>query len=82
MMLIAFRYEWMLPSSILLNLSWPAVSGAVQYTIERRSGSSGNFLPVATVGSAQLTYNDAALQAGTTYTYRVRAQNATGASTP
>src|SRR5207249_9284693 len=70
------------PSGIDINLSWPAVSGALQYTIERRSGSSGNFIPVVTLDNTQTSYSDLGLSPGTMYTYRVRAQNAIGASTP
>jgi hypothetical protein len=70
------------PSGVDVNLSWPAVSGAVQYTLERRSGSSGNFIPIATLNAPTTTYQDTGLQGGTMYTYRVRAQNSTGASSP
>ncbi len=69
-------------SGLAIDLSWSAVAGAPQYTIERRSGSNGNFIPVATVDSPQTTYHDTGLAPGTLYFYRVRAQNPNGASAP
>jgi hypothetical protein len=64
-----------------INLSWPSVSGAVQYSIERKAGA-GNFTPLAIVSGATLSYQDATVIGGTTYTYRVRARNSIGDSTP
>jgi hypothetical protein len=69
-------------SGVDVDLAWSAVTGAVQYAIERRSGSSGNFVPIATVDGSVTSYHDGNLVGGTAYYYRVRAQNANGASSP
>jgi hypothetical protein len=63
------------------TLSWNASSengGSVsQYSIERCSGMGcSNFTPLATTTGT--TYTDASAAAGTTYNYRVRAQDANG----
>lgn len=63
-----------------INVSWAASTGATSYKLERADGSApGTF---ATVGGSLTTssYVDAATQAGVTYSYRVAAVNAVGAS--
>ncbi len=49
------------------SLSWPAVSGAKTYEVERNGA-------VIATGVTGTTYADAALSPGTTYKYRVRAK--------
>jgi MYXO-CTERM domain-containing protein len=52
------------------DLSWPAVAGAVSYTIQR-SQNGGAFATIASVTGT--TYTDTGLTIGDTYTYRVAA---------
>ena len=67
-------------SSTQIDLSWQAstdTSGINLYRIERCQGSScGNFVEVATVPGNQTTFSDTSLGASTSYTYRVRAEDA------
>jgi hypothetical protein len=72
-------------SSSQINLTWGAATetgGTIsQYRIERCQGSGcSTFAQVAT--STSTSYNDAALTAATTYTYRVRASDASGNTGP
>ena len=69
------------PSQSEIDLSWVASTennGSVnQYRVERCPGSScTNFTQVGTTPGT--TYDDTGLSAGTTFTYRVRAQDAAG----
>lgn len=50
------------------------------YTLERRVGSDPAWAPLATLPPGTTSYLDQTLTAATTYTYRVRAFNATGVS--
>ena len=61
-------------------ISWPAVDGAVKYTIYRSTSSSKNFKAVETV--ADLSYTDTSVAAGKTYYYKVSAtgQNSVSSS--
>jgi hypothetical protein len=52
------------------------------FSIERKTGTSGTYVQVATVGANVTTYTDANLAAGTTYCYQVRAVNSAGSSAP
>jgi hypothetical protein len=63
-----------------VQVSWNAVSGATSYTLQRADGSApGAFAAVG--GSLTTTsYADATTAAGQTYSYRVAAVNAEGAS--
>jgi len=63
-----------------IHVSWSAVTGATSYKLERADASApGSFTGVG--GSlSTTTYTDAATQAGQTYSYRVAAANADGAS--
>ncbi|MGB9329429.1 MAG: fibronectin type III domain-containing protein [Steroidobacteraceae bacterium] len=72
-------------SSSQINLTWGAATetgGTIsQYRIERCQGSGcSTFAQVAT--STTTSYNDAALTAATTYSYRVRASDAGGNTGP
>ena len=50
------------------------------FKIERRLGTTGNWVQIAAVGANVVTYNDAGLSPGTTYQYRIRAHNEAGTS--
>jgi YD repeat-containing protein len=55
-----------------ISVTWPTISGATQYTVERRSGGDWQFL--ANTGTATF-YHDTAIAAGVTYAYRVTSDN-------
>ena len=64
-----------------LILQWADNSGNESgFTIERKSGSTGSYSHIATVGANVNSYTDATITAGTAYCYRVRAFNSTGNS--
>ena len=66
------------PSTI--DLSWSDNSSdESSFKIERRTGG-GSFSQISTVGSNVTTFADSGLNASTTYTYRVRANNSAGDS--
>ncbi|MBI4529433.1 MAG: fibronectin type III domain-containing protein, partial [Deltaproteobacteria bacterium] len=50
------------------------------FDIERKTGASGTFVPIASVGPNISFYHDSGLADGTTYCYRVRAFNESGYS--
>ncbi len=59
-----------------INLSWRDNSDNESgFRIERRTGTSGTWGQIATVGANVTGYADTGLSAGTTYDYRVRAYN-------
>jgi Fibronectin type III domain/Beta-propeller repeat len=65
-------------SSSQINLSWTdASSNETGFKIER---STGSWSQIGTVGAGVRTYSSTGLAAGTTYSYRVRAYNASGDS--
>lgn len=59
-------------SSLTLDLTDTQVQGADRYVIERNEDV------IATIPAAQKFYNDEGLEAGTAYTYSIRAQNRSG----
>ena len=66
-----------------IGLSWSSVSGATGYTIERSSdGDPMDYVQIGTTSSGTTTYTDTGLLGFQRYFYRVRAQNASGVSTP
>jgi hypothetical protein len=69
-------------SGSALVVSWSAVSGATSYDVQRQAATPG--ATFATVGSniSATEYTDNAVTAGSTYSYRVIAKNATGSSDP
>jgi hypothetical protein len=69
------------PSQI--SLSWTDNSpNETGFLIERSTGNTANFVPVATVGADITTYTDTGLAPNTRYYYRVYATNAIGTSAP
>ena len=67
-------------SSSVIQLAWTDNSGnETNFRIERKTGSSA-FSEVGTVNANSTSYTDSGLQPNTTYSYRVRAQNAAGNS--
>ncbi|MCI0590483.1 MAG: fibronectin type III domain-containing protein [Gammaproteobacteria bacterium] len=65
-----------------MNLSWTDnSSNETRFKIERKTGPRGKFVQIATVGANVTTYQNTGLTAGTSYFYRVRANNASGDST-
>jgi fibronectin type 3 domain-containing protein len=65
-------------SASQINLTWTAVTGAANYTVQRSTTSGG---PYSTVGSpTTASFSDTGLAANTTYFYVVQAVNASGSS--
>jgi endoglucanase len=68
-------------SSSQINLSWTDnANNETGFKIERKVGAGGTYAQIATVGANVTSYNNTGLSAGTTYYYRVRANNAAGDS--
>jgi len=68
-------------SSSQINLSWQDNSNnETGFKIERKTGASGTWSEIATVGAGVRTYQNTGLAANTTYCYRVRAYNSAGNS--
>jgi hypothetical protein len=65
-------------STSQINLSWTDNSNNEDGFKIERLNSDGTWSQVATVGANVTTWSDTGLTAGTTYTYRVRAYNASG----
>jgi hypothetical protein len=64
-----------------LQLSWlDNSSNESGFAIQRKTGTTGTFAQIATVGANVTSYKDTGLSAGTTYCYRVKAQNSAGDS--
>src|SRR5262245_43500761 len=64
-----------------LTLSWSDNSTNEDgFRIERRTGTTGTYAEIATVGVNTVSYTDVNVADGTTYCYRVRAYNAAGMS--
>ncbi len=67
-------------SNTHITLSWPAVSGAVAYRVERSPNVLSPYAAIAVPTTN--TYTDAGLVRGSTYLYRVRAVDAGGVLSP
>src|SRR5713226_9985831 len=68
-------------SAAQLTLDWVDNAGGTAYfTIERKTETTGTYVPIATTGTGITTYADSAVVVGTTYCYRVKASNAFGDS--
>ncbi len=66
----------------LVNLAWPAVSGATSYSVYRGTATNAqSSTPIAT-NLTGTTYSNTGLTNGTTYFYKVRAVNSAGAGNP
>jgi fibronectin type 3 domain-containing protein len=64
----------------LVNLTWPASSGATSYEVYRGTSSNGqNSTPIAS-GITGTSYSNTGLTNGTTYYYKVKAVNTYGSS--
>ena len=76
----------------MVTLASQAYSGQLQLTwtdnstnedgfkIERKTGTTGTYAQIATLGTNVTSYTDSALVDGTTYCFQVRAYNAAGNS--
>ncbi|HET6251784.1 MAG TPA: NPCBM/NEW2 domain-containing protein [Tepidisphaeraceae bacterium] len=65
----------------LVTLNWQAGSGAPDgYEIDRSTDGGATFIPYAYVPSSSTTFTDANVTASTAYSYRICANNASGAS--
>ncbi len=86
-------YEWLPPpatptglaavgvSTNWIDLGWNGSAESKSgYRIERRTGSTGAFAEVATVGPAATSHEDSGLTDNTLYTYRIRAYSEAGES--
>ncbi len=65
-------------SSSYITVTWNSVSGADYYNVYRSTSASGTYSSVSTVYST--TYTDYNVNAGTTYYYKVTAENSAGES--
>ena len=71
--------ERVAPSATVVELQWPASSGATSYLVERLGPGESGFTQIAS-NVAGTGYRDTGRLPQTTYAYRVRAQNAAGRS--
>ncbi len=68
-------------STSQVGLTWTDnAANEAGFQIERKTGSGGTFVLVASVGADVTSWSDSGLAPDTLYVYRVRASNATGAS--
>lgn len=69
-------------SSSMITLAWTDTTGEETYSIERKTGASGNWQPVGTAATSATNFVDASVLAGNTYFYRVIALNGGQSSSP
>jgi Fibronectin type III domain len=69
-------------SADAIDLSWTDVDGETGYRIERSTDGASEWTTIATTGQDVTVYTDAGLSAGTTYSFRVFAENDAGESPP
>jgi uncharacterized protein (TIGR03437 family) len=64
-----------------INLTWSAATtNASRLHIERKTGAAGIYAEITTVPGTAVSYQDTAVQANTTYTYRMRSEGSSGLS--
>ncbi len=64
-----------------LTLDWVDNSGGIaKFIVERKTGTAGTYVRIATTGTGITSHIDTTIVAGTTYCYRVKASNALGES--
>lgn len=67
--------------AVRLTLDWvDNAGGTANFSIERKTGTTGTYVRIATTSPGITTYVDSTVAAGTTYCYRVKASNALGDS--
>jgi len=64
----------------VVSLGWASVAGASGYDVYRATASTGAFAKLTASPQPGTSYQDAAVVAGSTYYYQVRAVNAAGSS--
>lgn len=70
-----------LPASNFMSLAWnDNSSNETGFNVERKTGISGGWSQIASVGQNIAAYRDYGVSAGVTYYYRVSAYNASGSS--
>jgi hypothetical protein len=80
-LLVALSFGPTMAEAASLTLNWADNSNNENgFKIERKTGTTGTFAQIATVGSSITSYTDSSVAAGTTYCYRVRAYNSTANS--
>jgi hypothetical protein len=67
------------PGDSQVALTWPGVTGATGYIVERATSSSGPYVEITSPSVP--SYTDTAVTNGTTYYYEVLSYNGAGAST-
>ncbi len=68
-------------SSSQINLAWTDnSSNETGFKIERKTGTTGAYVQIATTSANATSYSDTALTVSTTYNYRIRATNSVGDS--
>jgi len=63
-----------------IDLTWAESVGATGYVLERSPNASVGWATIATLGVGETSYSDITVAEATTYYYRLRATNASGAS--
>lgn len=67
-------------STTQINLSWSDVAYENGFTLERSLSSGSGFSVLATLAAGVTSYQDTSLSSGTTYYYKLKATNVSGAS--
>jgi fibronectin type 3 domain-containing protein len=68
------------PGNGVISLSWPAVTGAVSYSVSRKVTPGTADYAIIAAAITTRSYNDSAVQYGTNYSYVVTASNGTCSS--
>ncbi|MDR3634278.1 MAG: fibronectin type III domain-containing protein, partial [Isosphaeraceae bacterium] len=69
-------------SDTAVVLAWSDVAGEAGFRVERSTNNGSTWTTAGTVGAGITTFTDTGLTEATSYTYRVTATNAVGASPP